>query len=204
MSEPFTYSRNSPEEIEAFVKAEWGKHEVGFALLENVQVQISYLERVLEETELDEFDDEELRTAYQRHLIKLLGLARRWHHRLQTSGQTRAATGGGESEAEGQNQIEKIEFNGTVSQFVFFHELLFQMENGLSLKQYDRRWALLSKHFTVRGKTVTANTLKSTASNMLNTKNKKPRGHEGFLALVQLLEKIPEEMEAFLSENQNH
>jgi len=205
MSERLTHSRNSPEEIEAFVRDEWGKHQVQFALLENLTVRVCYLENLLEETETDEFDDEEFRRAFQQHLIKLLGAARRWHHRLQVAGQTGSdAREKPETEAKSQTagamEVEKIDFGGSVAQFVYFWELLFQLENGLNLKQYDRRWSLLSRHFTIRGRVVTSDTLKSTASNMINNKSKTPRAHEGFLALVRLLEKLPEEVEAFLSQ----
>ena len=210
MSERLIYSRNPPEEIEAFVLEQWGRHQAEFALLESLDVQIDYLKKEIKQSALNDIDDPEFVTAYQQHLIKLLGLARTKYRSLQAPGQTGATTGGGGTEAEGQipltqtTEVEKIDFNGTVSQFVYFWELLFQIDNGLNLKQYDRRWSLLSKHFTVRGKPVTADTLKSTASNMVNTKSKKPRGHEGFLTLVQLLDKLPEEMEAFLPESQNH
>ena len=99
-------------------------------------------------------------------------------------------------------EVEKIDFNGSVSQLVYFWELLYEVDRGFSKSQYERRWSLLAKHFTVKGRPLKASVLKSTASKITNNKTKKPRGHEGFKVLVQLLEKLPEAAEAFLSENQ--
>jgi hypothetical protein len=86
MSEQFMYSRNSPEGIEAFVKTEWGEYQVPFTLCQSLDEQIDFLKNLLRKTKLDEFDDDEFRDAFQQHLIKLLGVARRIHHRLQESG----------------------------------------------------------------------------------------------------------------------
>ena len=99
-------------------------------------------------------------------------------------------------------EVEKIDFNGSVSQLVYFWEMLYAVDRGFSKSQYERRWSLLAKHFTVKGRPLKASVLKSTASKIANNKTKKPRGHEGFTALVQLLDKLPEELEAFLSEHQ--
>ena len=77
-------------------------------------------------------------------------------------------------------------------------EILFKnAEIGYSMKQYKRRWALVAKHFTVKGEEITNIDLKAAFSRLKNSKSGKPRNHEMYEDLLPLTKKeagfFPEE-----------
>ena len=55
-------------------------------------------------------------------------------------------------------------------------EILFKNEEiGCSMKQYKRRWALIAKHFTVKGEEISNLALKSAFSGIKYSKSGKIR-----------------------------
>ena len=65
------------------------------------------------------------------------------------------------------------------------------------MKQYKNRWALIAKHFTVKGEDITNKDLIAAFSGLKNSKTGKPRNHEMYEDLLHLTKKeagfFPEE-----------
>ena len=90
-------------------------------------------------------------------------------------------------------EVEKIDFNGSVAQFVYLWGILYEIDNGLSKHQNQRRWALLAKHFTIKGKEVKSSNLAATARNIGLNKTGKPKTFEVYDAVKDFIRDLPEE-----------
>ena len=95
-------------------------------------------------------------------------------------------------------KTEKIDWEAGLAQLTFIFEILFKNEEiGCSMKQYKKRWALIAKHFTVKGEDITNKDLIAAFSGLKNSKTGKPRNHEMYEDLLQLTKKeagfFPEE-----------
>jgi len=103
----------------------------------------------------------------------------------------------GESHSTGE-PVEKIDWEAGLAELTFVFEILFKnKEIGCSMKQYKKRWALIAKHFTVKGEDITNKDLIAAFSGLKNSKTGKPRNHEMYEDLLQLTKKeagfFPEE-----------
>jgi hypothetical protein len=95
-------------------------------------------------------------------------------------------------------KTEKIDWEAGLAQLTFIFEILFKNEEiGCSMKQYKNRWALIAKHFTVKGEDITNKDLIAAFSGLKNSKTGKPRNHEMYEDLLHLTKKeagfFPEE-----------
>ncbi len=95
-------------------------------------------------------------------------------------------------------QIEKIDWEAGLVELTYMFEILFRNEEiGCSMKQYKKRWALIAKHFTVKGEDITNKDLIAAFSGLKNSKTGKPRNHEMYEDLLPLTKKeagfFPEE-----------
>ena len=105
----------------------------------------------------------------------------------------------GESKAHTTGEpVEKIDWEAGLAQLTFIFEILFKNEEiGCSMKQYKNRWALIAKHFTVKGEDITNKDLIAAFSGLKNSKTGKPRNHEMYEDLLLLTKKeagfFPEE-----------
>ena len=104
-------------------------------------------------------------------------------------------TGEGYSRGE---PVEKIDWEAGLAELAFMFEILFKNEEiGCSMKQYKKRWALIAKHFTVKGEDITNKDLIAAFSGLKNSKTGKPRNHEMYEDLLHLTKKeagfFPEE-----------
>ena len=95
-------------------------------------------------------------------------------------------------------KTEKIDWEAGLAQLTFIFEILFKNEEiGCSMKQYKKRWALIAKHFTVKGEDITNKDLIAAFSGLKNSKTGKPRNHEMYEDLLPLTKKeagfFPEE-----------
>jgi hypothetical protein len=85
-------------------------------------------------------------------------------------------------------QIEKIDWEAGLVELTYMFEILFKNEEiGCSMKQYQKRWALIAKHFTVKGKAITNIDLKSAFIGIQNSKSGKIRKHKMYEDLIELL-----------------
>ena len=103
----------------------------------------------------------------------------------------------GESYSRGE-PVEKIDWEAGLAELTFMFEILFKNEEiGCSMKQYKKRWALIAKHFTVKGEHITNKDLIAAFSGLKNSKTGKPRNHEMYEDLLPLTKKeagfFPEE-----------
>ena len=103
----------------------------------------------------------------------------------------------GESHSTGE-PVEKIDWEAGLAELTFMFEILFKNEEiGCSMKQYKKRWALIAKHFTVKGEDITNKDLIAAFSGLKNSKTGKPRNHEMYEDLLPLTKKeagfFPEE-----------
>ena len=94
--------------------------------------------------------------------------------------------------------VEKIDWEAGLAELAFMFEILFKNEEiGCSMKQYKKRWALIAKHFTVKGEDITNKDLIAAFSGLKNSKTGKPRNHEMYEDLLHLTKKeagfFPEE-----------
>ena len=105
----------------------------------------------------------------------------------------------GESKAHTTGEpVEKIDWEAGLAELAFMFEILFKNEEiGCSMKQYKKRWALIAKHFTVKGEDITNKDLIAAFSGLKNSKTGKPRNHEMYEDLLPLTKKeagfFPEE-----------
>jgi len=105
----------------------------------------------------------------------------------------------GESKAHTTGElVEKIDWEAGLAELAFMFEILFKNEEiGCSMKQYKKRWALIAKHFTVKGEHITNKDLIAAFSGLKNSKTGKPRNHEMYEDLLPLTKKeagfFPEE-----------
>ena len=86
----------------------------------------------------------------------------------------------GESKAHTTGEpVEKIDWEAGLAELTYMFEILFKNEEiGCSMKQYKKRWALIAKHFTVKGEDITNKDLIAAFSGLKNSKTGKPRNHE--------------------------
>ena len=89
-------------------------------------------------------------------------------------------------------QVEKINWEAGLAELAFMFEILFRnTEIGCSMNQYKSRWALIAKHFTVKGEEITSEGLRHAFSQLKINKNEgKPAKHEMYETLLKLIQEI--------------
>ena len=89
-------------------------------------------------------------------------------------------------------QVEKINWEAGLAELAFMFEILFRNpEIGCSMNQYNSRWALIAKHFTVKGEEITSEGLRHAFSQLKINKNEgKPAKHEMYETLLKLSQEI--------------
>jgi hypothetical protein len=89
-------------------------------------------------------------------------------------------------------QVEKINWEAGLAELAFMFEILFRNpEIGCSMNQYKSRWALIAKHFTVKGEEITSEGLRHAFSQLKINKNEgKPAKHEMYETLLKLSQEI--------------
>jgi len=69
-------------------------------------------------------------------------------------------------------KTEKIDWEAGLAELAFIFEILFKNEEiGCSMKQYKKRWALIAKHFTVKGEEITSKGLRRAFNQLKINKN---------------------------------
>ena len=87
--------------------------------------------------------------------------------------------------------VEKIDWEAGLAELAFMFEILFKDEEiGCSMKQYKRRWALIAKHFTVKGEEISNLALKSAYSGIKYSESGKIRKHKEYEDLTELAKEI--------------
>ena len=97
----------------------------------------------------------------------------------------------GESYSRGE-PVEKIDWEAGLAELTFVFEILFKnKEIGCSMKQYKKRWALIAKHFTVKGKEISSEGLRRAFSQLkINKEEGMPTNHEKYKTLLTMAQEI--------------
>jgi hypothetical protein len=191
------------EKHETFLKERWLPISVELMLLEGPEKKISFLKEAQQQAS-KEIQNIEEKSAFIRFMeIEILNI----QNNLSKNGSTKAqmpvqrneTLNTGESKGHSTGEpVEKIDWEAGLAELAFMFEILFKNEEiGCSMKQYKKRWALIAKHFTVKGEDITNKDLIAAFSGLKNSKTGKPRNHEMYEDLLLLTKKeagfFPEE-----------
>ena len=180
---------------ETFIKERWLPISVEFMLQEGPEKKISFLKEAQRQAS-KEIQNIEEKSAFIEFLeIKILNM----QNKLSKNGSTKAqmpvqrneTLNTGESHSKGE-PVEKIDWEAGLAELTFVFEILFKnKEIGCSMKQYKKRWALIAKHFTVKGKEITSEGLRHAFSQLkVNKSEGMPRNHEIYEALLTMSQEI--------------
>ena len=180
---------------EAFIKERWLPLSVEFMLQEGPEKKISFLKEAQRQAS-KEIQNIEEKSAF---IISLEIEIRNIQNELSKNGSTKAqmpaqsneTLNTGESHSTGE-PVEKIDWEAGLAELTFVFEILFKnKEIGCSMKQYKKRWALIAKHFTVKGKEITSEGLRHAFSQLkVNKSEGMPRNHEIYEALLTMSQEI--------------
>ena len=97
----------------------------------------------------------------------------------------------GESYSRGE-PVEKIDWEAGLAELAFMFEILFKNEEiGCSMKQYKNRWALIAKHFTVKGEEITSKGLRQAFNQLkINKDEGMPTNDETYKTLLTMVQEI--------------
>ena len=89
-------------------------------------------------------------------------------------------------------KTEKIDWEAGLAELTFIFETLFKNEEiGCSMKQYKKRWALIAKHFTVKGEEITSKGLRQAFNQLkINKDEGMPANHEIYKTLLTMVQEI--------------
>ena len=191
------------EKHETFLKERWLPISVELILLEGPEKKISFLKEAQQQAS-KEIQNIEEKSAFIRFMeIEILNIQNNLSKNGSTKAQMRVQSNETLNTGESKGQItgepvEKIDWEAGLAELAFMFEILFKNEEiGCSMKQYKKRWALVAKHFTVKGEEITNIDLKAAFSRLKNSKSGKPRNHEMYEDLLHLTKKeagfFPEE-----------
>ena len=180
---------------EAFIKERWLPLSVEFMLQEGPEKKISFLKEAQRQAS-KEIQNIEEKSAFMMSLeIEIHNI----QNELSKNGSTKAqmpvqrneTLNTGESHSTGE-PVEKIDWEAGLAELTFVFEILFKnKEIGCSMKQYKKRWALIAKHFTVKGKEITSEGLRHAFSQLkVNKSEGMPRNHEIYEALLTMSQEI--------------
>ena len=191
------------EKHETFLKERWLPISVELMLQEGPEKKISFLKEAQQQAS-KEIQNIEEKSAFIRFMeIEILNIQNNLSKNGSTKAQMRAQSNEtlntGESKGHSTGEpVEKIDWEAGLAELAFMFEILFKNEEiGCSMKQYKKRWALIAKHFTVKGEDITNKDLIAAFSGLKNSKTGKPRNHEMYEDLLLLTKKeagfFPEE-----------
>jgi len=189
------------EKHETFIKERWLPISVDLMLLKGPEKKISFLKEAQQQASKEIQNIEEKSVFIGFLEIEILNiqnkLSKNGSNKAQMPVQRNETLNTGESHSTGE-PVEKIDWEAGLAELTFMFEILFKNEEiGCSMKQYKKRWALIAKHFTVKGEDITNKDLIAAFSGLKNSKTGKPRNHEMYEDLLLLTKKeagfFPEE-----------
>jgi len=180
---------------EAFIKERWLPISVEFMLQEGPEKKISFLKEAQRQASKEIQNIEEKSVFIGFLEIEILNiqnkLSKNGSNKAQMPVQRNETLNTGESHSTGE-PVEKIDWEAGLAELTFMFEILFKNEEiGCSMKQYKKRWALIAKHFTVKGEDITSKGLRHAFSQLKINKNEgKPAKHEMYETLLKLIQEI--------------
>ena len=191
------------EKHETFIKERWLPISVDLMLLKGPEKKISFLKEAQQQASKEIQNIEEKSVFIGFLEIEILNiqnkLSKNGSNKAQMRAQSNETLNTGESKGHSTGEpVEKIDWEAGLAELTFMFEILFKNEEiGCSMKQYKKRWALIAKHFTVKGEDITNKDLIAAFSGLKNSKTGKPRNHEMYEDLLPLTKKeagfFPEE-----------
>jgi hypothetical protein len=180
---------------EAFIKERWLPISVDLMLLEGPEKKINFLKEAQRQASKEIQNIEEKSVFIGFLEIEILNI----QNKLSKNGSTKAQmsaqsnetlnTGKGHSTGE---PVEKIDWEAGLAELTFMFEILFKnKEIGCSMKQYKNRWALIAKHFTVKGEEITSKGLRQAFNQLkINKDEGMPTNDETYKTLLTMVQEI--------------
>jgi hypothetical protein len=180
---------------EAFIKERWLPISAECMLQEGPEKKISFLKEAQRQAS-KEIQNIEEKSAFITFLeIKIHKI----QNELSKNGSTKAqmpvqrneTLNTGESHSTGE-PVEKIDWEAGLAELTFMFEILFKNEEiGCSMKQYKNRWALIAKHFTVKGEEITSKGLRQAFNQLkINKDEGMPTNDETYKTLLTMVQEI--------------
>ena len=180
---------------EAFIKERWLPISVEFMLQEGPEKKISFLKEAQRQASKEIQNIEEKSVFIGFLEIEILNiqnkLSKNGSNKAQIRAQSNETLNTGERHSTGE-PVEKIDWEAGLAELTFMFEILFKNEEiGCSMKQYKNRWALIAKHFTVKGEEITSKGLRQAFNQLkINKDEGMPANHETYKTLLTMVQEI--------------
>ncbi len=183
------------EKHETFIKERWLPISVDLMLQEGPEKKISFLKEAQRQASKEIQNIEEKSVFIGFLEIEILNiqnkLSKNGSTKAQMPAQSNETLNTGESHSTGE-PVEKIDWEAGLAELTFMFEILFKnKEIGCSMKQYKNRWALIAKHFTVKGEEITSKGLRQAFNQLkINKDEGMPANHETYKTLLTMVQEI--------------
>ena len=179
----------------SFIKERWLPISAECMLQEGPEKKISFLKEE-QRRAAKEIQNIEEKSAFMEFLeIEILNLQNKLSKNASTKAQmpvqSNETLNTEESHSTGE-PVEKIDWEAGLAELTFVFEILFKnKEIGCSMKQYKKRWALIAKHFTVKGEEITSKGLRRAFNQLkINKDEGMPANHEIYKTLLTIAQEI--------------
>ena len=183
------------EKHKSFIKERWLPISAECMLQEGPEKKISFLKEAQQQASKEIQNIEEKSVFIGFLEIEILNiqnkLSKNSSTKAQMSAQTNETLNTGKGHSTGE-PVEKIDWEAGLAELTFMFEILFKNEEiGCSMKQYKKRWALIAKHFTVKGKEITSEGLRHAFSQLkINKEEGLPKNHEMYKTLLTMAQEM--------------
>ena len=180
---------------EAFIKERWLPISVDLMLQEGPEKKIRFLKEAQQQASKEIQNIEEKSVFIGFLEIEILNiqnkLSKNGSTKAQMPAQNNETLNTVESHSTGE-PVEKIDWEAGLAELTFVFEILFKnKEVGCSMKQYKKRWALIAKHFTLKGKEITSEGLRHAFSQLkINKDEGMPTNHDLYKSLVTMAQEV--------------
>ena len=183
------------EKHETFLKERWLPISVELMLLEGPEKKISFLKEAQQQAskEIQNIEEKSVFIGFlENEILNIQNkLSKNGSTKAQMPAQSNETLNTGESHSTGE-PVEKIDWEAGLAELAFMFEILFKNEEiGCSMKQYKKRWALIAKHFTVKGEDITSEGLRHAFSQLkYNKMEGKPKDYDIYEKLLELAKEM--------------
>ena len=183
------------EKHKSFIKERWLPISVDLMLLKGPEKKISFLKEAQRQASKEIQNIEEKSVFIGFLEIEILNiqnkLSKNGSNKAQMRAQSNETLNTGERHSTGE-PVEKIDWEAGLAELTFMFEILFKnKEVGCSMKQYKNRWALIAKHFTVKGEEITSKGLRQAFNQLkINKDEGMPANHETYKTLLTMVQEI--------------
>ena len=179
----------------ASIEERWLPIDIKVMLEEDPEKKISFLKEAQRQASKEIQNIEEKSVFIGFLEIEILNiqnkLSKNGSNKAQMRAQSNETLNTGERHSTGE-PVEKIDWEAGLAELTFMFEILFKnKEVGCSMKQYKNRWALIAKHFTVKGEEITSKGLRQAFNQLkINKDEGMPANHETYKTLLTMVQEI--------------